>query len=230
MPSRPGPPRETVLRLIRRRWRPLLICRRRWRPLLICRRWWRPLLICRRRWRPLLICRRWWRPLLICRRRRRRIVSPCAGDHVPLRVHALLIGNVVAPLERIPGICALVAPDSGPGEEAGRTADCCTGTRVTPHRAEGRTEPCACKSPDCCSRNGVLIGGPTGRRSADLLLRPLPARRIIGLEYLERLSRAGHHRDARARGYGGASSEQRGEGEEEKSPFHAHCAAPPFPA
>ena len=44
-----------------------------------------------------------------------------------------------SPLERIPGIGALVASDRGSGKEACRAADCRTGSRVTRDGAECRT-------------------------------------------------------------------------------------------
>ena len=143
-----------------------------------------PLLLLRRgrggRGRPIA----WWR--------RRRPIGPHrpdTGDLVSLGIHALLIGHVVAPLERILRRSGRTARDSGSGEEAGPRADCGAGAYVTRGGADGRTEPGACQRSDDSSGGEVLVGGLAWRRSAYLLLGPLPARIIISLEYLERLSR-----------------------------------------
>jgi hypothetical protein len=79
---------------------------------------------------------------------------------------------------------------------------------MTRGRADQRTDPGACQRSHRGSGGEVLIGGLARRRSAYLLLSPLPARIIISLEYLERLSGAGHRGDGRAGGHRCASPEQ----------------------
>jgi hypothetical protein len=120
----------------------------------------------------------------------------------------LLIRNVVAPLERILGRSGRIARDSRSAEEAGPRADCSAGTYVTRGGADRRTEPGAYQRTHYCSAGEVLIGGLAWRRSAYLLQGPLPARMIISLEYLKRLSRARIHRDHRAGGHRCASAQQ----------------------
>ena len=160
-------------RPIVRRWP---IVRRRWP---IVRRWW-----------PIS---GWWRPIGSRR--------PGTGYLVSLRIHALLIGHVVAPLEGILGRSGRTARDSGSCEEARPRTDCGAGAGMARGRADQRTEPRASQRSYYCSGGKVLIGGLARRCSAYLLLGPLPARIIISLEYLKRLSRARQHRDGRARGH-----------------------------
>jgi hypothetical protein len=197
-----------------------------------------PFLLLRSRRRPVRGWRRTiaglWRP--IGRRRRsvagwrwRRPIGarrPDAGDLVSPRIHALPIGNVVTPLELIPGRSGRTARDSGSGEEAGACADCGSGACVARGGTHQRAEPGARQCSDGGPGGEVLIGGLAWRRSSYLLLGPLPARIIISLEYFKRLSGAGIHREGRAGGHRCASREQ-GRGKKyEKTSCPVHLTAP----
>jgi hypothetical protein len=128
-----------------------------------------------------------------------------AGDLVSLGVHALSVRNIVAFLKLMPGGSAGVASNLGPADEAGRAADYGAGAGVPGGRANRRAQRRPCRRSHNSAGGEVLIGGLTRRRPADLRLSPLPACSIIGLEYLERLSRAGKRSYAGACRHGCAS-------------------------
>src|SRR5208282_5886662 len=81
-------------------------------------------------WRRGIFRRRW----TVSNRRwglsRRRWAISGTGDLVSLRIHALLIGDVIAPLELILGRGGRTARDRSSGEEARPRADCRTGARM----------------------------------------------------------------------------------------------------
>src|SRR5512135_2425438 len=97
--------------------------------------------------------------------------GPCrlahdTGDLVSLRIHALLIGNVVAPLELILRGSARVTSHGGSAEETDSATDCSTGTRgtrVTRGSTDRRAHPGPNQRSDDRSGGCVLIGGFTWR-------------------------------------------------------------------
>ena len=114
---------------------------------------------------------------------------------IPLYVHALLIGNIVAPLEAATaGVCR-AAGNGGACDKTKPAAD----NRARP-RIAGRSGPdCrACHCADCGPRRKGLIRGFTRRRPR-LLGGPLPASVVLSLKYFKRFPRTRHHHDAWAR-------------------------------
>ncbi len=163
--------------------------------------------------------RRWrrWRCVRRCRRPR------AHGDLMPLGVHALLIRNVVALLDgeigRLPG----AGPDCSPTEQAHASSD----GRACPGMARGcpkeRSQRGGDQRADRCTSGGVFRRR-RARRELCLLLRPLPAHAVVGLELLERHAVPGHDRDAGSRHRRAATQDHDDQGESDSS----HDIASPF--
>lgn len=156
--------------------------------------------------------RRWWGRRRERHRRGARRRSPVSitndpRDLITLRVHALLVRVVVPLLDRSPRVCSRTEPVGGAQQE---TTACTGGSpeggiarRRTDRGAEGRPEDRADRS----ARDPALVGGLTWARPG-LDRRPLSARKIVGLEFLERLAPTGQHHHAWACRYRGAGAEQ----------------------
>jgi hypothetical protein len=141
----------------------------------------------------------------------------------------LLIGDVVAPLELIPGSSALIRSYSCSTDKTGGAANCSAGSHVTGSGTDCRSQSGPHNRTEDGPAGSVLIGSLAWRRSAYLLQSPLPARIIISLEYLERLSKARIHRDGRAAGHRCASTEQGQSQKYKKTPCPVHFVMFSFP-
>jgi len=84
-----------------------------------------------------------------------------AGDLIPPRIHALLIGDVVARLELILGGSARVAPHGGSADETGSAADCGSSPYVAGSSADRRSQSGTYNRADGGPARGALIGGLT---------------------------------------------------------------------
>ena len=149
-----------------------------------------------------------------------------ARDLVPLRVHALLICHVVPSL-RLPPVCvAGVCPHDRSAEEAASCSDRRASARVAGGRADGGAQPCPEKRSDGGGASRVLIHA-IRTRCPGLLSRPLPADRVIGLEYLEGLPGSRQHHHAWS-GWNECTSAQRHESDKsDDTPFSQHSVFPP---
>jgi hypothetical protein len=136
------------------------------------------------------ICRRWrWRRHRGSPNRHR------TRDLVSLGIHALLIGNVIAPLELITGHRPNVAAHCRSADQTSRSANRGAGPCITRGSSYRHSE----SSPNDCtehrSTSSTLIERLARRCSSDLLLSPLSAKSVIRHEYVEGLSRSWEHRN-----------------------------------
>jgi len=116
---------------------------------------------------------------------------------VALGVHALLVGDIVAPLDSPRSSIAGIGPNRATGEQAGSGADSRPGSRTS----YGRTDRTACRGPESGAGNGsgdrailqrLLRGNP------NLLVSVTPAQSLLAYEKIEGLAWRGHYRNARA--------------------------------
>src|SRR5437867_9346149 len=131
----------------------------------------------RRRWR------RWWR------RRSPPVAALHPRDLISLRVHALLVGHIVASLHLATRVLRATGPDRRTEQEAASGAgggpDAGTARRGADRRA--------CCGPEGCADRGAGDTTPTGRFTwgrPRLLVRKLSAHSVIALKLLERLPAA----------------------------------------
>jgi hypothetical protein len=161
-------------------------------------------------------------------RRRRRVSSPTPLLHtwnlVTLRVHALLISYVVATL-RFPSICLTsIGAYSRARKKSATRPDGCTGARIARGGPDGSAKASSQERPTYSSCRRVLIDRLL-RCQANLLARPQPAARVLGLKYLEGLSRGGKHHHTWACRDSRASSQDQQHHKQEKASRVIHRTA-----
>jgi hypothetical protein len=158
-------------------------------------------LLRRRRWR---ISRRGRRDGPRClrgvsRRRRWRQSSPRGTPEtwnlVSLRIHALLVGVIVSPLNCRPGRIGRIGCHGCAEKETAQGSDGRTGARLAGGGANGRAQPGTHDRADRPTTGQILIDGFICQ-SSGLLLGPLPAGTVIQLECLERLPLTRQNHDA----------------------------------
>jgi hypothetical protein len=168
--------------------------------------------------------RRWRRPCRWRRRCRRRVgrLGTSGNRHlIPLRVHALHICDVVAPLHREARAIRIARSYRRPAEEPRAGADGRTGGRTSRGSADGGTEPSAHGRTDGGPRHGA--GGACRVGSgAGLLQRPLPTHGVISLELLEVLHGTRQHEHARSRRHRGAACQEKAGREWQTYPPRPH--------
>ena len=116
---------------------------------------------------------------------------------VALGVHALLVSDIVAPLDGprrpIPG----VGTDRATRKQTGSGTDSCSGSRT----AEGSADRTTRRRPKSSARSGSsdrAIRRRLLRRNPNLLFGVLPAQGLFTHEEIEGLAGRGHHRNTRA--------------------------------
>jgi len=140
---------------------------------------------------------------------------------VSLRIHALLVGIVVTPLDFAAGAIRL-------GRTQGRSsqkARACSDGSARAHIAGGRTDQSTCSCSQCSTGDRSscqvlidgLVGIPTG-----LVLRPLTTDGVVGLERVEGLAVAGQYQNARPRRDRRAAGEHHHGEQEACSSFRFH--------
>jgi hypothetical protein len=125
--------------------------------------------------------------------------APETWNLVSLRIHALLVGVIVSPLNCRPGRIGRVGCHGCAEKETAHGSDGRTGARLAGGGANGRTQPGTHDRADRPATGQILIDGFTCRCSG-LLSGPLPAGTIIQLECLEGLALARQNHDAGAGG------------------------------
>jgi len=122
-------------------------------------------------------------------------------DLVPFGVHALLVCDIVKPLNFSSERLAGARPKNCSAEGTNRGSNRRAGASLAGGSADRRSQPCPEDRPDSGAADSALRSGGRGRGS-DLLARPIPAHGVIGLELLEGLARARQDHHAWARGHG----------------------------
>ena len=146
------------------------------------RRWWRR----RSRGRRRHTRRQWW--WRSGRRRVRRVRAPRDRHLIALRVHALHIGVVVAPLHRHTDTVSIAGAHRRPSEDSGACAHRRAGGRTASGSTDCGPEPGADHRADRRACHGAGRTGLVGRRAGPLQ-RPLPTHGVIGLELSRSSSR-----------------------------------------
>jgi hypothetical protein len=121
--------------------------------------------------------------------------APETWDLVSLRIHALLVGVIVSPLDCRPGRIGRLGRHGCAEKETAQGSDGRTGARLAGGGANGRTQPGTHDRADRPTTGQILIDGFICRRSG-LLLGPLPAGTVIQLECLEGLPLTRQNHDA----------------------------------
>jgi hypothetical protein len=112
---------------------------------------------------------------------------------VSFGVHALLVGDIVALLQREAGSIPGMRASRGACEQSRSGAYACAYSGMTSGGADRHSSDSAHRSPNRRTAHGVLRGGCLGI-DASLPISKLPAHAVIGDKNFEGFSRRRHHR------------------------------------
>ena len=157
----------------------------------------------------------------------RLLCARCRRNLVPLSIHALYVGHIIAPMQRSRRSSLGLGPGRGTRQESCAPSHGGPHLRTTGCSADCRSDSCAHDRAVRCAAQRCLRRGLPSGCAADLLLGELPAHGIVDPKLVEWLACSRQHHDVRTDRHRGTGTEKY-QHEEKHRAFLSQVSSPPI--